>query len=216
MGEAEAEAGGPPPEAPGEPGAPEAVGPSPVDVDAPGSEPEPEPEPPALDPGAVTTRLDEVLAAVARVDGRIAERDRLAGRDRDLLDRLHAENQRLRAGEAFALVAPVARDLVRLRDQVLQLDAASDHPGKGDAALIEPQLLGILARLGVEPYAPAEGDSFDATLHTGVGRTKTTDAGLDGRVAAVRREGFTTPDGRPLRAAEVEVWHHVPSEPGGS
>ena len=89
-------------------------------------------------------------------------------------------------------------------------------PGKGDAALIEPQLLGILGRLGVEPYAPVEGDSFDATLHTGVGRTKTTDPDLDGRVAAVRREGFTTPDGRPLRAAEVEVWHHVPSEPGGS
>jgi molecular chaperone GrpE (heat shock protein) len=179
-------------------------------------EPEPEIEMPAIpDPtvAAILVRLDELAVAVERADGRIAERDRLAGRDRDLLDKLHAENQRLRAGEAFQVIAPVARDLVRLRDQLRQLDAASPEPGRSDAALIEPQLLGILARLGVEPYSPAEGDTFDAAVHQGVGRTKTTDSDLDGRVAAVRREGFSAPDGRPLRPAEVEVWHHVPTEP---
>jgi molecular chaperone GrpE (heat shock protein) len=173
---------------------------------------------PAAEPeaSAILTRLDELQAAIERTDGRIAERDRLAVRDRDLIDRLHAENQRLRSGEAFALIAPVARDLVRLRDQLLQLDAASPEPGRSDAALIEPQLLGMLARLGVEPYEPEEGDTFDAARHQGVGRTPTSDSDLDGRVAAVRREGFTAPDGRPLRAAEVEVWHHVPTDPGSA
>jgi molecular chaperone GrpE (heat shock protein) len=185
----------------------------------PESEPEPEPEPdPEAEPQpdlavTVLARLDDLVTAIARVDDRIAERDRLAGRDRDLLDKLHAENQRLRAGESFQVIAPVARDLVRLCDQIRQLDAASPEPGRGDAALIEPQVLGILSRLGVEPFVPEAGAPFDAALHHGVGRTKTADPALDGTVAAVRRDGFTAPDGRPLRPAEVEVWQHVPLEP---
>jgi molecular chaperone GrpE (heat shock protein) len=152
-----------------------------------------------------------LLTALERLDGRIAERDRLAERDRDLVDRLHAENQRLRAGEAFQMIAPVARDLVRLRDQARQLDAASPEPGKGDAALIEPQLVQILARMGVEAYEPEPGEAFDAARHQGVGRRPTPDAALDGTVAAVRREGFAGPDTRPLRPAEVEVWRHDPA-----
>src|SRR5690606_20108054 len=180
-------------------------------------EPDPADQPEVVVPdptlAAILVRLDDLTVTVARLDDRLAERDRLAARDRDLVDKLHAENQRLRSGEVFQAIAPVARDLVRLRDQLLRLDAASPEPGKGDAALIEPQLLGILARLGVEPYAPEPGDGFDAALHQGVGRTTTADAALDGRVSVVRREGFTAPDGRPLRAAEVEVWRHVPPDP---
>jgi len=152
-----------------------------------------------------------LLAAVERLDRRTEERDRLAERDRDLVDRLHAENQRLRAGEAFQMIAPVARDLVRLRDQARQLDAASPEPGRGDAALIEPQLVQILARMGVEAYEPEPGEPFDPARHQGVGRRPTPDAALDGTVAGVRREGFAGPDARPLRPAEVEVWRHDPA-----
>jgi molecular chaperone GrpE (heat shock protein) len=157
--------------------------------------------------------LKEILAAVERLDARLAERDRLAARDRDHIDQLHAENQRLRAGEIFQAIAPVARDLVRLRDQALQLDAASPEPGRSDAALLGPQITQILARLGFEAFAPAEGEPFDATVHQGVGRRTTPDQALDGTVAAVRREGFTSPEGRPLRPAEVEVWRHRPDPP---
>ena len=164
--------------------------------------------------------LKEILAAVERLDGRLAERDKLAARDRDHIDQLHAENQRLRAGEIFQAIAPVARDLVRLRDQALQLDAASPEPGRGDAALLAPQIAQILARLGIEPFSPAEGEPFDAALHQGVGRRATPDRALDGTVATVRREGFTSPEGRPLRPAEVEVWRHddrlVPDRPAAA
>jgi molecular chaperone GrpE len=164
------------------------------------------PEPPAPDPA-----LGELRAAIEQLDRRVAERDRLAERDRDLGDRLHAENQRLRAGETFAVIAPVARDLIRLRDQALQLDAASSTPGRSDAALIEPQLLQILARLGVERYEPTPGEPFDANRHQGVGRRPTADGALDQAVAEVHRGGFTGPDGRLLRPAEVEVWRHDPA-----
>jgi molecular chaperone GrpE (heat shock protein) len=168
-----------------------------------------------VEPEVVVPEVDTkaILAAIERLDARVAERDRLAERDRDHIDKLHAENQRLRAGEVFQVVAPIARDLVRLRDQALQLDAAAPEPGRGDAALIERQLTQILARLGVEVFVPAEGDPFDAALHQGVGRRPTPDAALDGTVAAVRRPGFTSPDGRPLRPAEVEVWRHDESAP---
>jgi molecular chaperone GrpE (heat shock protein) len=152
----------------------------------------------------------DVAAALDRLEQRVAERDRLADRDRDLVDRLHAENQRLKAGEAFAVIAPIARDLVRLRDQVRQLDESSPKPGTGDAALIEPQLTQILERIGVQPFEPAAGDRFDPAWHQGAGRRATADAALDGKVAGVRRPGFAGPDGRPLRPAEVDVWRHDP------
>ncbi len=161
--------------------------------------------------------VGEVLDAVVALEQRVTEIGRLAERHNELIDRLHAENQSLRKGELTQAVAPIFRDLIRLSDQLAQLDETSTEPGKGDAALAGRQVLEILARSGVRPEDTEAGVPFDSAAHQGIGRRPTDDAAADGTVASVRRPGFVGPDGKLLRAAEVEVWRYeAPAPPTGA
>lgn len=160
-----------------------------------------------------------LIDAVAAVEGRLGEVARLGDRHNELIDKLHAENQALRKGELVQALAPLLRDLIRLADQMEQLDAASPDPGAGDASIAARQVLEILARAGVRAEGAREGDPFDPSVHQGIGRRPTGDPERDNTVAAVRRQAFVAVDGRVLRAAEVEVWRYeadaaVPADEG--
>lgn len=159
--------------------------------------------------------VGEVLDAVTALEQRVDEVARLGDRHNELIDRLHAENQSLRKGELTQAVAPIFRDLIRLSDQLAQLDETSTEPGKGDAALAGRQVLEILARSGVRPEDAVEGEAFDSAAHQGIGRRATDDPDADGTIASVRRPGFVGPDGKLLRAAEVEVWRYEAPAPAG-
>lgn len=157
--------------------------------------------------------LAPVADAIDRLGRQVEELARLGGRDRDHVDRLHQENQRLRQGELGQALAPVLRDLIRLADQLVELDRSSSDPGRSDAALAQRQVVEILSRAGVDPFVVEVGEAFDARRHQGIGRQVTDDPVLDGTVAVVRRVGYRTGDGGVLRPAEVEVHRHVAASP---
>jgi molecular chaperone GrpE (heat shock protein) len=146
-----------------------------------------------------------VAGRVLKVEERLAEVARLGERHSSIIDELHRENQKLRTGELSQAMAPLFRDLIRLTDQLAQLDETSDSPGTSDAALAARQVAEILARAGVERFDVAAGEPFDPSRHQGTARRATGDPALDNSVALVRRAGYVTNDGKVLRAAEVEV-----------
>lgn len=188
---------GPTPEAPSTEPAAEQPTPEPA-VEAPAPQ-EPAPDLAAL-LGSAMAHMDERFATL---DVRVAEVARLGARDRDLVDRLHAENQTLRAGELHQAQAPLLRDLIRLHDDLERLEAASED-GE-DLALVRGQLVAVLARAGADRFSPGEGDAFDAAQHQGRGAVPTEDAARDKRVARLVRSGFRR-EGRVIRPAEVEVF----------
>jgi molecular chaperone GrpE (heat shock protein) len=160
----------------------------------------------------VVDALGQIAARIGTLDAleaRVAEVARLGDRHNQIIDELHRENQKLRQGELTQAIAPLFRDLIRLNDQLAQLDESSESPGASDAALAARQVAEILGRAGVDRFDVEPGEPFDATRHQGIGRTPTDDPALDGAVAAVRRSGYVTSDGRVLRAAEVEVHRFV-------
>jgi molecular chaperone GrpE (heat shock protein) len=160
------------------------------------------PPPPHLAPPSgpdpvVLDRLDDL-------GRRLDELARLGAHQRELVDELHSDNQRLRAGELFQAQAPLLRDLVRLHDDVERLEAGGGDAA-ADLALVRQQLLQVLDRAGVRRYEVAAGEPFDGTRHQGVRSVPATDGAVDRTVAAMVRCGFERDDGRVLRPADVEV-----------
>lgn len=162
-------------------------------------------EEPAARPGG---RLGRLLEQAEAVSEQVAEMVRLQRRHDVLVDRLHDENQRLRAGELAQAQAPLIRDLLRLHDNIAELDGdAADGEGSvlGE---VRKSLLGILDRAGVESFAPDAGTPFDPATQQGVGRVPADDPAVDNTVARVIRCGFRQIGGRVLRPADVEI-HRV-------
>jgi molecular chaperone GrpE (heat shock protein) len=137
---------------------------------------------------------------------RLEEAQRLLARQSDLVDRLHAENQTLRAGELRNAQLPLIRDLLRLHDDVGRMREAceSDH----DLRLVQEGLADALARNGVESYAPDSGEGFDPRLHAAAGVESTAEESLDRTVAEVTRQGFRWESGDTIRVAEVRAYRY--------
>jgi molecular chaperone GrpE len=166
--------------------------------------------PTATDVGAIESRL-ELLNSL------VAETVRL-GQDRErILDKLHRENQNLRAGELERAVAPVLRDLVRLRDDMA---AAAVRLRKVPAALTESLIqeldafcegvVDILGRQGCELYAPTVGERFESREHCPSSIRHTALEAMDARIAEVLKPGFRH-HGRIFRPAHVVVNRYQPS-----
>jgi molecular chaperone GrpE (heat shock protein) len=160
------------------------------------------------DGGDQGTQNDAALAAVLEsLDSRLADSQRLLGRQADLTDRLHAENQALRAGELRAAQAPLVRDLLRLHDDLSRMREAAGEGGD-DLRVVQATLLDTLARNGVESFAPQPEEPFDAALHSAAGVETTDDASLDRTVAEVLKPGFRWDAGEVIRVAEVRAYRH--------
>jgi molecular chaperone GrpE (heat shock protein) len=172
-----------------------------VSTDQPGSAPL---EQVADEPRGRLGRLLEQAEAVAE---QVAEMVRLQRRHDTLVDRLHDENQRLRAGELAQAQAPLIRDLLRLHDDIVKLDGGgTTATGRSDLGPILKSLLGILDRAGVEPFTPELGAPFDPASQQGVGRVPAEDPSADRTVARTVRCGFRQVGGRVLRPADVDVY----------
>lgn len=154
---------------------------------------------------AELAREETVAAGNARLQKGIDEMIRLTRRADEHVAELHAENQRLRAGELASATLPMVRDLVRLHDEVTRLVDASHPEARADLELVGSRLLDTLARWGLSPFVPAPGDPLDPQRHQGVGRVASSE-GAAGTIATVRRPGFAHDDGRTFRPAEVEVY----------
>jgi molecular chaperone GrpE (heat shock protein) len=142
--------------------------------------------------------------ALERLAGRLDELVRLRHHDAELVDRLHAENSRLRAGELTEAMAPLLRGLIRLHDQMGSLGA--DDP-QSVAGILRKQLLQVLDfAVDVRPYTAVPGGTFDPARHLGVRRVPTDDPSRDGTIARTVRPGFVRGETTVVRPAETEVY----------
>ena len=162
------------------------------------------------------SQLDEIVRALGELrDELAATNERAAARER-VIDRLHEENQRLRAGERQDVLRPVITDVYRLRDDLLHQAGAlpEDFDAERAARLLRSYAHSLelsLERCGVLPVAPAVGDPFDPRLHRAVTVVPAGDLSADGAVVAVLGEGYRDAvTERVLALATVRVARWIP------
>lgn len=170
-----------------------------------------------------TELLGELRAGLAQVLEELrGTHERAAARER-VIERLHEDNQRLRAGERQLVLRPVLVDLQRLRNELLReaAVAANDPALPGEA--VEKLLVSFahsveqaLERGGVLVVRPAVGNAFDPAQHRAVQAVRAAD-GEDGTVAAVVTDGYRdVVTDRTLAPAAVTVARHLPAgQPSG-
>jgi len=161
------------------------------------------PSPAATEPPA--EEHPPLEAVLADLDSRLAEAQRLLGRQTELTERLHGENQELRAGELRNAQLPLLRDLMRLCDNLERMLAVADGAGD-DLALVHEGLLDLLDRNGIQRFGAEREERFDPRLHTAAGVDPTDDEQLDRTVAEVVRHGFRWDNGEVIRVAEVRAY----------
>lgn len=124
----------------------------------------------------------------------------------EVIDRLHAENEKLRRNESQKALLPGVRELMKLADDWRSRGNAlrdGADPAQLCVEVVEDVTL-ILQRQGVEEFWPEPGTEFDRHEHRAVGTRPTDDAALDGTVVTARRPGYRVDD-RVVRFAEVVV-----------
>ena len=169
------------------------------------TEPPPEPvtQPVTQRLAALQSALDRLIAATEREHERAAHREAI-------IDRLHDENQLLRAGEVEAMLTPIRTALYRLHDMVRR-ESQRCPQEPPDPAHVGPLLSAIadeiaeaLARAGAERFTVRPGEAFDQVRHKPVGTVPVTDPTLDGTVVAAHTDGFGQGE-QVLRRAEVVI-----------
>src|SRR5579863_4441002 len=116
---------------------------------------------------AVLDAISELRVSLADLESQAArEHDRAEAREA-VIDRLHEEVARLRAGEARSLLRPAVTDLRRLRDDLLtQARSVPEKMNRGEvAALLESyaeSVALILERCGIVTIRPAAETRFDS------------------------------------------------------
>jgi|GEM_PF-3216581 molecular chaperone GrpE (heat shock protein) len=188
----------------------EPLAPTPETPPVPGIEPpssaEPEPEP--------QSEPDPVESALHALEARLAEHQRLIERQTEVAANLHAENQRLRAGELRQAQAALVASVLRVLDDVAQMAQTAKVPeSQTDLGLVADALMDALARNGIVQTVIEHGAPFDARAHRIAVVEPTADAAADRTVARVVRPGFTWADGGVIRLAEVAVFRHSPVSP---
>ncbi|HUB98695.1 MAG TPA: nucleotide exchange factor GrpE [Solirubrobacterales bacterium] len=152
----------------------------------------------------------ELGDALAKFDIRLEEAQRLLGRQTDMVDKLHAENQALRAGEVRSAQLPLVRDLLRLYDDLGRMRAVAGESAD-DLRLVQESLVETLARNGVQSFAPEQGEEFDPRSHSVSGVDQTDDEQLDKAVAEVVKQGFRWDSGDLIRVVEVRAYRYAGS-----
>jgi molecular chaperone GrpE (heat shock protein) len=152
--------------------------------------------------------LEALATAFTGLDRRLEESQRLLVRQSELADKLHGENQRLRAGELRGAMLPLVRDLLRLHDDIGRIADATEQVE--DLELMQISLLDALSRNGIVSVRPAEGEQFDPKRHSAASVVEAADASLDRSISEVIRLGFQWEDGQVIRVADVRVYKHTP------
>lgn len=162
--------------------------------------------------GGVATLTDAVSALGEQFQ---AHQARAEARER-VIDQLHGEVERLRAGEQAVVLRPVVTDLQNLRGELLRqvrtLPADMDRDRM--IRLLESFALDVelaLERCGSVPVTPQVGDRFSGREHRAVKTIAATCADENGTIGEVLADGYqdiTT--GRVVAAAKVHVRRWTP------
>ncbi len=143
----------------------------------------------------VLEAIKALHATVAGLAFQIAgEHDRAKAREA-VIDRLHEETQRLRAGEARELLRPLLTDLRRLRDDLLGQARSVPETMSGPhvTVLLESyadSVVMILERYGVIAVSPEPRTPFDPRRHCATGTLASPGPELDGVIATLLSDGY--------------------------
>jgi molecular chaperone GrpE len=178
-------------------------------------------EPRTSDPGGPRQRTepgDELGARLAAVEAGLAAvleqltdaAARAAARER-VIDRQHAEIERLRSAERGGLLRPVVTDLSRLRNDLLRQAARTPDAGGGQLrALLRSYADDVgdaLERCGVVALPDPTGGPAEPARHHVAGVAPTTDEQRAGTVAELLADGYLETDtGRVVVPARVTVY----------
>ncbi|WP_245572381.1 nucleotide exchange factor GrpE [Actinokineospora enzanensis] len=152
-----------------------------------------EPDLPVDRPG--TAAEDVVVRALAELSEQVrGHHERAKARER-VIDKLHAELERLRVGEQGLLLRPVTIDLQRLRDDLLrQADSLPADLDRDRAAnLLRSFALSVeqaLERCGSVPVRPEIGEVFSPRVHRAVRTVPAESADQDDTIAEVLADGY--------------------------
>jgi molecular chaperone GrpE len=145
------------------------------------------------------------------------EHDRAKAREA-VIDRLHEENQRLRAGEAREFLRPVLADLRQLRDDLLgQARTVPETMSAGNVAVLlesyADSMVIILERYGVIAVSPPPRAPFDPRRHCATGTMTAPEQELDGMIATVLSDGYEDArTGMVIVSARVIVYQYAGAE----
>jgi molecular chaperone GrpE (heat shock protein) len=167
-------------------------------------------------------QLQPVLDALAELRADVQQVAGVAEHQRTLVDKLHAENERLRRAEMDRARDPFVRDLIGLRDTCLRTarrweerdDAASGRVAEVLRGVSDDVQL-ILGRQGVDSFEPTIGAAYDRREQRVTRSLSTGDADGADVVAEVLRPGYRIGD-RVVRHADVAVLRYSPQERPGS
>ena len=162
---------------------------------------------------------DIVLAAISELRATIGELAAQAAREHDrarareqVIDRLHADVQQARAGEARELLRPAVTDLRRLRDDLCaQARSVPEMMARAEVAVLlesyADSVVLILERCGIIVVRPEPLTAFDPRRQQASGVAETSDPELDGAIASVVSDGYAEEaTGRQVAPARVMVY----------
>jgi molecular chaperone GrpE len=182
-----------------------AAGPGAVDEDDDG--------PPEADGERGGEPLAEVLARLGGVEEGIAEFHRRSAHRETVIDRLHQENQRLRAGVERAVLQPVVTDLIRLYDQLDREARRLGSDGAGDPLFrsFADDVAQVLDRCGLEMFTAEPGEPFQHERHRPLAVVPCDDESRHNTVAEVVAAGFIEREtGRIRRPVQARFHQYVP------
>ena len=167
------------------------------------------PDQPGADDG-----WERVRAQITALDARLGGLDERARHREAVIDRLHAENQELRAGERRSVLDPVITDLIRLHEQLTREAAGLRERGEDRLAALLDSLaddaLLALERVGVEPVEARAGDPFQADLHRPLSAVDDPDPDRAHTIARVAAQGFRdAATGRIRRRVQAHFFQHA-------
>lgn len=166
-------------------------------------------------PTGTEERLNRIEAVLAATNDAVREgAERAAARER-VIDRQHAEIERLKAVERVGAMRPVIVELCRLRNDLLRqaLTLRPDTPVDRFAGLLKSfadSVAETLEECGVEPLPLEPGAPFVPQRHRVASVTPTSDPARDGTVAEVVADGYVETDGDRVVAPARVVLHRTP------
>jgi molecular chaperone GrpE (heat shock protein) len=169
-------------------------------------------------PAALANRLAAIEAQLAEMARQLAgESARALARER-VIDRQHAEIERLKAIERAGQLRPVVTDLCRLRNGLIRQaeTVPAEMTGRQIASLLQSFAATVeemLERCGVTVLPQGVGVDFAASRQQVAAVVEINDPERDGTVAEVVQDGYAENDGgKVVVPARVKVHRYVTKE----
>jgi molecular chaperone GrpE len=158
--------------------------------------------------GELAWQLDKIEAQLTEFHRRSAHRE-------TVIDQLHEENQRLRAGMGRLILEPVVTDLIRLHDHLAREARRLEADGQ-DSRLswsFAEDVVQILERCGIDAFSAEPGDAFEGGRHRALAAVPCDEESRHNTVAEVVAVGFVERDtDRIRRPVQARVHQYSPSQ----